>query len=168
MKQVLTFFIWILIFLSCIFLYGKKNRVKDFKNELIALVIPSKGYYKNNLAEYYLSNNGHFVIETKVNNQQINFLFDTGASSIVLSQTDAISAGIDVNKLDYKLPISTANGISYFAYTTIAKLQIYNNIFTNLSVVVAKSGLDQSLLGMSFLKHVRSYSIDNDKLTINF
>lgn len=168
MKQFFTFFTWIIIIISCTFLYGQKDKISDLKNEFLALIFPEKGYYKNNIAEYYVSNNGHFVIATTVNNQQINFLLDTGASSIVLTRNDAIKANIDVDSLKYDIPISTANGTSYIAYAIIQKLQVANKVFNNLPVAVTKSGLDQSLLGMSFLKRVSSYSINDNKLTISF
>ncbi len=168
MKKFTFFFIWVIIIISCTLIYAKKDKFQDLQNELIALVMPTRGYYKNNVAEYFISNNGHFVITTKVNNHQINFLFDTGASSIVLTRNDAINAGINVDSLNYNNLISTANGTNYIAYTTIKQLQIFNKIFTNLPVAITKTGLDQSLLGMSFLKHVQSYTINNNKLTINF
>lgn len=154
--------------MSCTFLYGKKQHLQDLKNEFLALVIPELGSYKDNVAEYYINNNGHYVIDTKVNNTPIIFLLDTGASSIVLTRKDAINAGINVNDLNYNIATSTANGINYVAYARIKKLQIFDIIFSDIPVLVTKSGLDQSLLGMSFLKLIRAYSINNNKLTIFF
>lgn len=168
MKKILSLFIWIIIIISSTFLYSKKNQKNNLKNELLALIIPEIGYHRDSKAEYYISNNGHFIIAAKVNDYKVKFLLDTGASSIVLTNEDAKNANINVNDLNYNISISTANGIIYVAYKNVERLQISNKIFYNLKVAVTKSGLNQSLLGMSFLKNVKSYSINNNKLTINF
>ena len=53
---------------------------------------------------------GHFTANVAVNGKKISMIVDTGASTIVLRPEDAKKAGIDVSKLDYRVPVLTANG----------------------------------------------------------
>ena len=63
--------------------------------------------------------NGHFAARTIVNGQTMMMLVDTGASSIVLKASDARTAGINVNQLNFKIPVRTANGVACAAATQI-------------------------------------------------
>ena len=58
---------------------------------------------------------GHFVARASINGQDMTLLVDTGATSIVLKQSDARAAGIDVDALSYRIPVRTANGLAYAA-----------------------------------------------------
>ena len=48
----------------------------------------------------------------------------TGASSVVIRAEDARKIGLDPDKLDYSVPISTANGSSRAAQVTLDRLAV--------------------------------------------
>src|SRR3546814_20852514 len=55
--------------------------------------------------------NGHFMVNVEINNRQVLFLVDTGASQIALSPEDAAAAGIRPRRDAYTGRAETAHGI---------------------------------------------------------
>lgn len=110
---------------------------------------------------------GHFVAKSKVNGGNVNFIVDTGASSVVLKQEDAVRIGIDTKGLRYAIPVQTANGTSFAARIRLKSIQIGNISEKNVEALIARPGLlHQSLLGMTFLSRLRSYEFKGDYLTL--
>lgn len=110
---------------------------------------------------------GHFVANTKVNGKTVSFIVDTGASSVVLSQEDAVRIGVDIRGLRYSIPVQTANGTSFAARIRLYSVRIGKIDAKNVEALIARPGLlHQSLLGMSFLSRLRSYEFKGDYLTL--
>jgi len=110
---------------------------------------------------------GHFAARASVNGQPMLMLVDTGASSIVLKASDARAAGIDINRLNFRVPVRTANGVAYAAATQIGSISVGPITMRNMGVMVAKPGvLSQSLLGMNFLTLLQSYEFSGEFLTL--
>ncbi|MFY0612885.1 MAG: TIGR02281 family clan AA aspartic protease [Hyphomicrobiaceae bacterium] len=111
--------------------------------------------------------NGHFTARTIVNGQTMMMLVDTGASSIVLKASDARAVGINIEQLNFRVPVRTANGVAYAASTKINSIAVGSITMYDMSVMVAKPGaLSESLLGMNFLTRLRSYEFSGDFLTL--
>jgi aspartyl protease family protein len=110
---------------------------------------------------------GHFAILGAAGEKAVLYLIDTGASFVTLSPADARGAGIDPDKLAYDLPIRTANGTMLAAAVTIDRVAAGPIVRRNVRGLVAPAGaLDQSLLGMSFLDTLTSYSVAGDRLIL--
>jgi aspartyl protease family protein len=110
---------------------------------------------------------GHFVARAEVNGQTMSLLVDTGASTVVLKATDAARAGIDTSSLSFTVPVDTANGATFAAPARVARIAIGPIVLEGVEALVAKPGtLKESLLGMSFLRRLRSYEFSGDFLTI--
>lgn len=111
--------------------------------------------------------NGHFVARGTVNGAPVTLLVDTGASTVVLKTADAERAGINLSTLTFSTPVSTANGSTFAAPVRIRYLAIGDIVLENIEALVAKPGnLNESLLGMSFLRRLRSYEFSGDFLTL--
>lgn len=111
--------------------------------------------------------NGHFVARGSINGAPISMLVDTGASTVVLKPADAERAGIDVSSLSYTTPVSTANGTTFAAPVRLRLMAIGDIALQDIEALVAKPGnLNESLLGMSFLRRLRSYEFSGDFLTL--
>ena len=54
--------------------------------------------------------NGHFQTEARVDGSYLNFMVDTGATVIALTERDAARVGIHPAPVDYTANVSTANG----------------------------------------------------------
>lgn len=62
---------------------------------------------------------GHFVARVAVEGASVNMLVDTGASTVVLRQSDATELGVDTRRLRYTVPVQTANGLAYAAHARL-------------------------------------------------
>lgn len=110
---------------------------------------------------------GHFIARAEVNGANIGMLVDTGASSVVLKPADAEKAGINTRSLTYTVPVQTANGTAYAASVRLRSISIGAIRLTDVEALVAKPGtLRESLLGMTFLRRLRSYEFSGDFLTL--
>lgn len=110
---------------------------------------------------------GQFAARTEVNGVAVTMLVDTGASTVVLKPADAEKSGIDVSDLAYAVPVDTANGTTFAAAVRIKSLSIGPIELRDVEALVAQPGnLKESLLGMTFLKRLRSYEFSGDYLTL--
>jgi aspartyl protease family protein len=111
--------------------------------------------------------NGHFVARAAANGTSMSMLVDTGASTVVLTPTDAERAGIDTASLAFTTPVSTANGTTFAAPVRLKSVSVGPLEVRDVEALVAKPGaLSENLLGMSFLKRLRSYEFSGDFLTL--
>lgn len=163
------FLIWFAIVFVIITGYAFKPELDIFKHRVLAVLIPSYSWI-NKHEQLIISRNqdGHFYIDALVNNIKIKFLIDTGATSLVLSKEDASMLNIDLSKLDFHLIYHTANGSNVAAPVIIRTLFIGNKTFNDVKAIIGKGELDISLLGMSFLKRFKSFSIDDDNLILSY
>lgn len=110
---------------------------------------------------------GHFQINAAINGAEIRTIFDTGASAIVLTQSDAERAGIDTAALRYTVPVSTANGTGQAASVTLDRVEIGGIVRRNIRAFVAEAGaLETSLLGMTFLGTLSRYAVSGNALEL--
>jgi aspartyl protease family protein len=110
---------------------------------------------------------GEFAIAGRVNNARVTFLFDTGASAVVLTADDARRAGVESSRLLFEVPVATANGAAMAAETRLDQIAVGPIIMRNVPALVARRGaLDESLLGMSFLERLKSYTVERDRLVM--
>jgi aspartyl protease family protein len=108
---------------------------------------------------------GEFAIGGWVNNARVTFLFDTGASTVVLTAEDARRAGVESSRLVFDIPVATANGSAMAAEARLDRIAVGPIVMRNVPAMVARRGaLDQSLLGMTFLERLKSYTVERDKL----
>jgi aspartyl protease family protein len=110
---------------------------------------------------------GHFIANAKVNGQPMSLLVDTGASTVVLREADAVRLGVDTRRLTYTVPVQTANGITYAAHVRLTSIAVGTIQIQGVDALVAKPGaLRENLLGMTFLSRLRSYEFSGEFLTL--
>ena len=110
---------------------------------------------------------GHYWTRALVNKKStVEFMVDTGASVVALTYKDAQKMGLRPDKLDYRWEIRTAGGITMGASVTIDSIQINQVNIKNVDAMVLRSDLQQSLLGMSFLRELYSYEFRGDRMII--
>jgi aspartyl protease family protein len=97
---------------------------------------------------------GHFFIDGTVNRLPVRFLVDTGATMVSLPQRDAERLGIDYRK-GRRGQSSTANGLAPVYLVRLDSIRIGEIELHGIEALVHEgAGLDQALLGMSFLNRV--------------
>ena len=111
--------------------------------------------------------NGHFGARGEVNAVSVDFIIDTGASSTVLTVADAEAAGFDTSKLNFNVPISTANGNATAAVVIADTVSVGTISRKRVPVFVAQRGqLEQSLLGMNFIGTLSGFEIRGDRMIL--
>jgi len=111
---------------------------------------------------------GGYQVIGSVNGTAVRFLIDTGASDIVLTGKDARAAGIDLDTLDYGRAVATANGITHGASAMVKELKVGHLVLTDVKVSVQREGLGVSLLGMSFLRQLKSFGFGQHKMVLRW
>lgn len=109
---------------------------------------------------------GHYYLQLLVNGKPVDFLVDTGASQIVLSQQDASRIGIDVNDLNYFGRALTANGEVRTAPTKLDDVVLGPFTDRGLTAWVNEGAMDRSLLGMEYLQRFSTLQINPQSLTL--
>ncbi len=111
---------------------------------------------------------GDFIAIGKVNGTPVQFTIDTGASDIVLSPADATRAGIDTSTLHFNRIFDTANGEGHGAAAEVARLEIGPVKLIDVPVSVNQAPMHGSLLGMAFLRRMKSFEMKGRKLTLRW
>ncbi len=110
---------------------------------------------------------GEFVVPATVANTRIAMLFDTGATTVVLRAEDAAKVGLDTRALNFDVDVVTANGAASAAEVVLDRVAVGPIVARNVAALVARKGaLAESLLGMSFLERLQSYSVERGRLVL--
>jgi aspartyl protease family protein len=152
--------IWALIFIGVIGAYGLWE---DISND----VNPRQTILSESAIAVPRSNDGHYHLTLDVNGTAVDFVIDTGASQVVLSQRDAARIGIDANSLNYSGAASTANGVVRTAPVVLDQVRLGNITDRNVPAVVNGGDMDNSLLGMTYLGLYNRIEISNGELVLN-
>lgn len=111
--------------------------------------------------------NGSFTIAGRVNERDARFIFDTGASTVVLTAESAAETGVPTGTLNYSVPVATANGRTLAAPVVLESVTIGSITERRIQALVAKPGvLHENLLGMTFLERLSSYEVRGNRLIL--
>lgn len=109
---------------------------------------------------------GQFRVEARVDGRPIDFMVDTGASSVVLRESAAAKLGIFPRPSEYIGRTSTANGIAKFAPVRLNRIEVNGiNVYDVNAAVMPDEALGVNLLGMTFLSRVK-FSHDRGRLVL--
>ena len=110
---------------------------------------------------------GHFKTEARIDGRYVDFLVDTGASTVVLRETDAARAGIRPRPSDYTATVSTANGKIKAAPAKLDRIEVGGiTVYDVPALVLPDEVLGQNLLGTSFLSRLKRYEYANGRLVL--
>ena len=168
-RTVRNVLIWIAVGGVLIIGFSFQNELRDLGLRLRSNLVP--GYpVQTGDRELTLSEgeDGHFHVYGSIDGARIAFLIDTGATDIVLNPSDAKRLGFDFGKLNFDRPFGSANGIGYGARAEIAGLVVGPIVFSDVEISINKAEMGQSLLGMAFLRRLKSYSVSGGKLILRW
>jgi aspartyl protease family protein len=111
--------------------------------------------------------NGHFEVEGRIDGRRLDFMVDTGASVIALTERDAASLGIHPSERDYTAAVKTANGVVRAAPVELNMVEIDDLMVHNVAAMVLPEGaLSDNLLGLSFLSRLHRFEYADGKLVL--
>lgn len=161
--------LWVTIFAVGLGVYSYRTDLMQFGERILAELTPGAAVVnvQNGTATFQRSFGGSFRINASINGHQTHMIFDTGASAVVLTRADAQAAGLPVNDLSYIVPVKTANGTGRAALVTLNRITVGDITREHIRAYVAEANaLETSLLGMTFLETLKSYSVSQDALVL--
>jgi aspartyl protease family protein len=122
-------------------------------------------YTGNRSATIEADQSGHFTGLFAINGRKEEGLVDTGASMVAINVSTAQRLGIDRADLDFRYAVDTANGKARAAYIRLETVEIGPVKVDNIGAMVLEDkALSGTLIGMSFLKGLASYRVEDGRL----
>jgi aspartyl protease family protein len=112
-----------------------------------------------------VSHDGHYYVDAMVGSTIVQFLVDTGASTVALTPDDAERLGLVLNDGDYYARYNTANGQVRVAPIVIESMRVEGNWVYDVDAVVVDAETSISLLGMSYLRRLSNFEMTDRALT---
>lgn len=110
---------------------------------------------------------GHFQDSFRLNGRSVNGLVDTGATFVAMNESVARQLGFTGNSLDFRYAVNTANGPAQAAHVVIDRVEIGSLRAQGVEAFVLKdNALTGTLIGMSFLRKLKSYSVEDGKMVL--
>jgi aspartyl protease family protein len=110
------------------------------------------------------SSGGHFITQGAINGHAVNFMVDTGATSIAMGVQEAQRIGLDykAGQLGYG---ATANGTVTVYHVKLSSVRVGDVEIHDVDASVLPGGMPQILLGNSFLTRFQMKR-DNDQMVL--
>ncbi|MGB5279386.1 MAG: TIGR02281 family clan AA aspartic protease [Gammaproteobacteria bacterium] len=135
-------------------LFGAFDYLFSQRNNPNQNIVTNEYYVASGLQkEIVLQRNayGHYVSSGTINDHEVVFLLDTGASDIAVPESLANDIGLTKNQ---RIVVSTANGNTRAFRTRLASVAIGDIKLYDLSAIILTNMPGKEiLLGMNFLKH---------------
>ena len=108
---------------------------------------------------------GHFMPAGQINGRNVQFMVDTGATMVILSESDARRINLDYAK-GRKVNINTANGSVVGHQLKLDSVRVGSSQVQGVDAVVLPQTMPYVLLGNSFLTRFQMQRT-NDQLTLD-
>ncbi|MEM7643070.1 MAG: TIGR02281 family clan AA aspartic protease [Pseudomonadota bacterium] len=154
--------IWFFIFLGAVVAYGFWDEISDIAVPRQSVMVDGEQM----VVEVPRSRDGHYHLVLEINGAPMEFIVDTGATDLVLTQDDARAAGLDPDDLRFVGLARTANGTVETADIRLDSVVLGELVDRDVRAVVNGGEMSQSLLGMSYLQHWGRIEIENDTLRL--
>jgi aspartyl protease family protein len=152
---------WIFIFLGAIVAVGLWTDLRD-------TVAPRQSVMQDGRQIIVpMSPDGHFYLTLDLNGVPVRFVVDTGASDMVLSAEDAARIGIPPERMVFSGRALTANGMVETAPVRIDTVSLAGVTDEGVRAVVNRGDLDDSLLGMSYLRRFDRLEISGSRMVLD-
>jgi len=110
------------------------------------------------------SSGGHFMAQGAINGRSVNFMLDTGATTIALSAADAQRIGLDFSK-GQPVRMNTANGVSQGYRVKLGSVRVGDVEVYDVDAIVSPEPMPYILLGNSFISRF-SMRRDADQMVL--
>ena len=152
--------VWLLIFVGVVALVTSWQDIRQSgqamsfqKSENGSIIIPKEV-------------DGHYHLTLTINDRDIDFLVDTGASDVVLTRQDAARVGFDPDRLDYWGTANTANGTVRLATVRLGTVRLGDILDENIRASVNHAPMEKSLLGMRYLSKFNVIEITKNQMIL--
>ena len=163
--------IWIAIIVMLVIGYEYRFELQETASRVTSGLLPGQAItsqdVNGDLSVTINRRSRHFEVVGSVNGDRQQFLVDTGASTIMLTETNASRAGFHPEELDFRIPVSTANGVAMAARISGVDITIGGIERRGMVALVARdSQIQSNLLGMNFLDTLSSFEFQRDRMIL--
>lgn len=110
---------------------------------------------------------GHFTTDGRIDGRRLDFMVDTGASVIALTESSAARVGIRPSRNEFNAPVSTANGVVKGARARLDSVDIGGLEVRDVQAMILPDDvLSENLLGLSYLSRLRRFEYAGGKLVL--
>ena len=110
------------------------------------------------------SSGGHFMTQGAINGRSVNFMLDTGATTVALSAADAQRIGLDFSK-GRPVRVNTANGTAQGHLVRLNSVRVGDVEVYDVEAIVSQQPMPYVLLGNSFISRF-SMRRDADQMVL--
>ena len=141
---------------------GKRNTLRVGEAPVSTGASTSGG--KGNRIVLVAGSGGHFLTAGQINGKAVQFIVDTGATSVAMGAQDAERTGLNF-KTGQPVMISTANGIVQGYRIKLDSVRVGDVEVFGVDAVVSPQPMPYMLLGNSFLTRFQMLR-ENDQMTL--
>jgi aspartyl protease family protein len=109
---------------------------------------------------------GHYWADALIEGRAVRVMVDTGASVVALTRDDAARLGLKLEPADFSGTVITASGPVRAAPVELQAVAVAGARVDRVEALVVEAGLPHSLLGMSYLGRLSSFSATPAELTL--
>jgi aspartyl protease family protein len=110
---------------------------------------------------------GHFTADIRLNGHGETAMIDTGATLVAINLSTARRIGIVLSPSDFTYSVTTANGKTKAAAAMIDAIQVGRiHVEKVPAVVLEDSALGGTLVGMSFLKRLSKFEVEDGAMIL--
>ncbi|MBU1540694.1 MAG: TIGR02281 family clan AA aspartic protease [Alphaproteobacteria bacterium] len=117
-------------------------------------------------ARVFKAADGHYWAEARIDGEAVRLMVDTGASLVVLTPADAARLGLGLQPGDFSGTVITASGPVRAAPVALRSVAVAGARVEQVEALVVERGLPHSLLGMSYLGRLSSFSATPAEITL--
>ena len=167
-ENIRALLIWALLGLVVVAAYAYRDEARELGNRIMGELRPgSAANGPGGTVTVTRRAGGEFQVRASVNGRTQSFVFDTGASTVVLTAENAAALGLSPKDSEYSVRVSTANGTTVAAPVFLDSISVGDITVKRVSALVSRPGaLFDNLLGMSFLSRLASYEVRGDRLVL--
>lgn len=132
-----------------------------------AAAMSESGHATGGIVRLIADRGGHYHADIAVDGRVTRMLVDTGASFVVLRESDARAAGLRPDRSGKTYRLSTANGIVEAEGARIREMRLGPIIVRDVeAIIMSDEQLGSNLLGMSFLSQLRGFEVTGRDLIL--
>lgn len=159
--------VWVCIFAGLILLYSFRGEFGALGERFRGELMPLDGRVEGPTSvSFPVAEDGHYRVRAIADGVGLDFTVDTGATNVVLSPQAAERLGYDLSKLSFTQIAQTANGLVRGAPVEIAEFMVGPIVIHNLPATVNEAAMSDSLLGMEFMRRLKSWRVEGERLTL--
>jgi len=117
-------------------------------------------------AQVLKADDGHYWADALIEGRAVRVMVDTGASVVALTRDDAARLGLKLTADDFSGTVVTASGPVRAAPVELQAVAVAGARVDRVEALVVEAGLPHSLLGMSYLGRLSSFSATPVGLTL--